>query len=81
MFAVTHDCYRLVDRHGAPILYPKELFEVLDAAIPSGWEFCEYEEGAYYLEPASTGQPGFYEDWHGSDGDRVAQANARQTFS
>ncbi len=77
---VDDEYYRVVNRFGEPTLYPKELFEVLDPSIPSGWRFTEYEEGEYHLEPATTGRPGFYEDWHGSDGDRVAQRSARDTF-
>lgn len=70
--------YRVVDNDGEPILYPKELFEVLDCTIPADWQFCEYKEGEYHLEPVRIGAPGFYEDWHGSDGDRAAQATAQQ---
>lgn len=52
----------------------------LDSSIPSGWQFCEYDEGEYHLEPVSTGEPGFYGHWQLSDGDHVAEAAARQAF-
>jgi hypothetical protein len=29
--------YRVIDDKGEPIPYPKELFEVVDQAIPGGW--------------------------------------------
>ncbi len=80
VLGVDEENYRLINRNGEPILYPKDLFEVLDASIPSGWHFHDYEDGEYHLQPARTAEPGFYEDWHGSDGDRVAQAAARRTL-
>ena len=51
---------------------------MLDRAVPAGWEFHEYEDDAYYLKPTFAVKPGFYEDWHGSDGDLVAQEANRQ---
>ena len=69
--------YRVVNRRGEPVLYPKELFEVVDRAVPSGWQFREYGDGEYFLEPSALGRPGFYEEWFGSDGDRPAQQAAR----
>lgn len=74
---VTHDEYRVVDNKGEPVLYPKEMFDVLDSTIPSHWQFCEYEGGEYHLEPVRTGVAGFYEDFFGSDGDESAQKKAR----
>jgi hypothetical protein len=70
--------YRLIDDGGEPILYPKELFEVLDPSLPAGWKFREFEEGEYNLDPVRVAAPGFYEDFFGSDGDKVAEANAHQ---
>jgi hypothetical protein len=75
---VSRDSYRIVDHGGEPILYQKELFEVTDTGLPSGWHFREYEDGEYFVDPASVGGPGFYEDWFGSDGDVRAQQHARR---
>ena len=86
VIGVGEDSYRVVDLGhelklgGEPILYPKELFSVLDDSVPSGWTFSEAEDGEYHLGPRSTQLPGFYGDWHGSDGDAVLQASARQTL-
>ncbi len=71
---------RIVNDKGEPILYPKELFEFLDQTIPAGWMFRDYADGEYYLDPIAVASPGFFEDWHGSDGDPVAQSNARKVF-
>jgi hypothetical protein len=78
VIGVTQEEFRVIDDHGEPILYPKALFEVLDTTLPSNWQFCEYADGGYHLEPISTGRAGFYEDFFCSDGDRSAQADARR---
>jgi hypothetical protein len=70
--------FRIVDDAGEPILYPKELFDVVDSSLPPGWQFAEYPDGEYWVEPTKTAAPGFYEDFFGSDGERAAQAQAHQ---
>lgn len=77
---VSPESFRVIDDTGEPILYPKALFEVLDPTISPGWQFSEYEHGEYFLDPARTSQPGFYEKLFCSDGDRVAQAENIQTL-
>jgi hypothetical protein len=77
---VSDSSYRIVDHNGEPILYPKELFHVVDRHIPQGWQFSEYEDGDYTLEPAVV-RPGFYEDFFNSNGDRVAQATAERQLN
>ena len=72
--------YRIVNHRGEPILYPKRFFVVTNCRIPAGWQFREYDDGEYFLSSVETAAPGFYEDWHGSDGDRDAQAVARQVL-
>jgi hypothetical protein len=73
VIAVDRDFYRVIDDAGQPVMFPKELFEVIDKRIPSGWAFDEHVGGSYYLEPIPCSVPGFYEDYYGSDGDQVAQ--------
>jgi len=80
VLGVGNESYRVVNHLGEPILYPKELFEVTDVAVPSGWHFRDYDDGEYLLEPASIGKPGFYELWFGSDGDIPGQRTARRLF-
>ncbi len=71
---------RVVDNDGEPVLYPKELFDVVDPTLPAGWQFLAYPDGEYYLEPVATSSPGFYEDLFGSDGDLLAQSHAQKTL-
>lgn len=72
------ESYRVVNRRGEPVLYPKELFDLVDPAVSAGWQRREYDDGEYFLEPATLGRPGFYEEWFGTDGDRPAQQAARR---
>lgn len=76
VLGVGEEYYRVVADDGEPILFPKTLFEVLDTLLPSDWRFDEFEDGEYRLGPKRTAEPGFYEDYFGSDGDRVAQVAA-----
>jgi hypothetical protein len=80
VLGIDRDDFRVINDSGDPILYPKELFEVLDAAIPAGWRLSEDEEdrGYYYLDPIRTSEPGFWEDFHCSD--RGMAARERSHF-
>lgn len=71
--------YRVVDADGEPILYPKELFQVLDTSIPSHWHFREYPDGEYRLSPRCVVR-GFYEAWFNSDGDIAARDSAQRAL-
>lgn len=77
VIGIGEEVFRVVNGNGEPINYPKELFEVVDERIPSGWLFREFAEGEYHLEPATVSRPGFFGAWHGSDGDWPAQTEAR----
>ena len=80
VIGVDDQCYRIIDICGEPILFPKKLFDVIDATVPSGWSFQEYEDLEFHLEPIATSRPGFFEDWHGSDGDVAARDRAHRVL-
>jgi hypothetical protein len=71
---------RLINDNGEPILYGKHLFNVTDYKIPPNWQFKEFAEADYYLQPSNVSAPGFYEDYFNSDGDLEAQDHARATL-
>jgi len=79
VIGINHVEYRVIDDRGEPILFPKDLFEVLDRAIPPGWVLFE-DEDAYYLDPAATSRPGFFEQWFGSSGDDADRQRAREAL-
>jgi hypothetical protein len=76
---ISDEDYRVVNNMGAPVLYPKCIFTVLDAAIPPGWQFTEYADHEYHLSPICASMPGFYESFFFSDGDISATNAARRT--
>ena len=80
VLGISAESYRIIDRSGDPILYPKALFEVIDPMIPRHWRFHEFADGAYYLDPALTDAPGFYERFFNSDGDLAAQTQAERAL-
>jgi hypothetical protein len=54
--------FRVVDDLGDPMLYPRQLFEILDSTIPSDWVCDRDEDGYTYIDPPECARPGFYED-------------------
>lgn len=80
VLGVSNEDYRVINDRGEPILFPKVLFEVVDRAIPAGWQLAEFEEGEYHLQPGAVARPGFYNDYFWSDGDYEAQRVARQVL-
>src|SRR5688500_11381372 len=44
VLGVSDEHYRVIVDDGEPVLYEKLLFEVIDASIPPGWAFREYDE-------------------------------------
>jgi hypothetical protein len=47
----------------APSLYPRSLFQVLDAREPEDWISHYGEDGERYAYPAPLNAPGFFEDF------------------
>jgi hypothetical protein len=48
---IDNENFRVVNEIGEPILYPKELFEVVDPTVPQTWVENEFSEGEYYIDP------------------------------
>ncbi len=55
--------FRIINNNREPILYQKELFDVVDSDIPQDWIREDYEDGEYYINPPNFGGRGFYEDY------------------
>lgn len=55
--------FRVLNDRGEPILYPRELFALVDADVPQDWVRAEEKDGSYYADPPECAQPGFYEDY------------------
>lgn len=76
VLGIDNEYLRVIDDYGEPLLYPKNLFEVLETEMPPGWRFREGSEGDYYIDPKQTAMRGFYEDYFWSSGDTEAQLKA-----
>jgi hypothetical protein len=62
--------YRIVNDNKEPILYKKELFDVIDALVPKNWVRQDYSDGEFYLHPPEFSEVGFFEDFF--DGNQSA---------
>lgn len=63
VIGISTNYFRVVDEMWEPILYPKYLFDVIDASIPEWWIRKEYSADEYYINPPEFTEPGFYEDY------------------
>ena len=72
VIGIEADDYRLLNDHGRPYLYPRDLFEVVDPREPADWISEVGEEGERYAYPPSLNEVGFFEDFFDADTDAVA---------
>lgn len=63
VIGIEADDYRILNDAGRPYLYPRGLFEVLDAREPGDWVSELGEDGERYAYPAPLNDPGFFEDF------------------
>lgn len=71
VIGIDCDYYRIVNEIGEPILYPKNLFEVIDPLIPESWIREEYGPDEYYINPPELSKSGFYEDLFNNDSEAM----------
>ena len=62
VIGISFDSYRIIDDLDEPVLYPKDLFSIIDDNIPKHWIRDDGEDGDYYIDPPEFSEPGFYED-------------------
>ena len=58
VYGVSYDSFRIMDDFGEPVLYEKELFEVVDPVLPSDWIF--------FKDGSTSGCPSCYDSEDGS---------------
>jgi hypothetical protein len=54
---------RVLNDQGQPYLYPRRLFQVVDARQPADWVRETGEDGEQYAYPPPFAEPGFFEDF------------------
>ena len=71
VIGIEGDDYRILDDAGRPYLYPRGMFQVLDARDPRD-SVSEYgEDGEPYAYPAPLNGPGFFEDFFDDESQAV----------
>jgi hypothetical protein len=55
--------FRIISDFGEPVLYEKEIFDVVDSTIPPQWIRRDYGDGEYFIDPPELSRRGFYEDY------------------
>ncbi len=68
VIGIEADDLRLLNDHGRPFLYPRELFKVEEASEPADWISETGDEGERYAYPPALNKVGFFEDFF--EGDR-----------
>ncbi|NVB85397.1 MAG: hypothetical protein HOV81_43940 [Kofleriaceae bacterium] len=77
VISLSSEDYRIISEAGDPILFPRALFDVLSEYVPSDWVREDYED-VFRSGPPAIEKPGFFEDFHGSDGDHEATARCER---
>ncbi|PIE55906.1 MAG: hypothetical protein CSA34_07110 [Desulfobulbus propionicus] len=63
VIGIEGDFYRILNDEKQPFLYEKEMFDVVDYAIPENWIRTEYDDNEFFIEPPELSSAGFYEDY------------------
>ncbi len=63
VIGIDNENYRLVNDSCEPILYPKEIFDVIDETYPNNWVRTNFDDGEYYIDPPEFSEIGFFEDY------------------
>lgn len=63
VIGIEADYYRILNNAGEPVLYPPELFSIVDAHEPADWITEFGEEGERYAYPPALNKAGFFEDF------------------
>ena len=63
VIGIEADDFRMLNDSGKPYLYPRALFDVIDAEQPVDWITEFGEDGEQYAYPAALNAPGFFEDF------------------
>ena len=73
VIGIEADDYRILNNHGRPYLYPREIFEIENPNEPSDWITEIGEDGERYAYPACLNTPGFFEDFFDGDEKTISQ--------
>lgn len=63
VLGIEADDLRLLNDHGRPYLYPRDLFTVIDAREPEDWLSERGDDNERYAYPPPLNGAGFFEDY------------------
>jgi hypothetical protein len=63
VIGVEADDFRILNDHGRPFLYARDLFIVVDAREPNDWVVEVGDDGERYAYPPPLNACGFFEDY------------------
>jgi hypothetical protein len=63
VLGIEADDFRILNDHGCPYLYPREIFDVTDSREPEDWLSEAGEDDERYAYPPQLDTPGFFEDF------------------
>ncbi|MBI4551290.1 MAG: hypothetical protein HY710_03430 [Candidatus Latescibacteria bacterium] len=63
VIGIEADELRILNDHGRPYLYSRQLFEVVDPRAPEDWVTEVGAEGERYAYPLPLNESGFFEDF------------------
>lgn len=67
--------YRVINDSEEPVLYKKDVFDVIDPHVPEHWIRRDYSDGEFYLNPPEFSEVGFFEDYFDGDQDALNKYN------
>ena len=75
VLGIEADDYRIINENNEPILYPTEIFDIIDNTEPDDW-ITEYgEDGERYSYPKELMSIGFFEDYF--DGNKKVEMDLK----
>jgi hypothetical protein len=63
VIGLDHESFRVVDDKGDPVLFPRNVFDIVDESVPQDWIWDWFSEDEFYASPPELHAPGFYEDF------------------
>ena len=63
VIGLNHDNFRVVDDKGEPVLFSRNIFDIVDNTIPLDWIWDRFSDDEYYASPPELHGPGFFEDF------------------
>lgn len=72
VLGIEADDLRILNDHGRPYLYPRDIFAVIDAREPEDWIRERGDDEELYAYPAPFAGAGFFEDFFDGNLEAIA---------